>query len=368
MFELTNEQRRCFGLQPVQPGWEKIELKPSPYDSHTTYAYRDGSTLRKIVLTGYNLFSESEICEQVSEDLQYLLPKTGKGKLVMLSAATVTKRTGIGMCLSYIRHNSGDTYIDLVNQVAQQAYFSNHYEALRCYGRDDFRNWVESWCRETTAEDLSEIAYFAAQPRKHVRFREGDVFRFKLNRRLYGYGRVLVDYNLMRRQKVPFWDILMGKPVACSVYHIATERADVSVEELENLRSLPSGHIMDNALYYGEFQIIGNIPIGETEDYPILYGNSIDARYRALLLQCGKLYLRDDNGTAIHDNFVNHCIGFYLPMALPVLLQCIEAGSNGPYWAQKDRGVRQDLRNPANRAALEQVCAQFDIEPSRLVK
>ena len=194
------------------------------------------------------------------------------------------------------------------------------------------------------------------------------MFRFKLSRRLYGSGRVLVDYNLMRKQKVAFWDILMGKPVACSVYHIATECADVSVEELEKLQSLPSCHIMDNALYYGEFQIIGNIPIGETEDYPILYGNSIDARYRALLLQCGKLYLRDDNGTAIHDNFVNHGIGFHLAIELPVMLQCIEAGSNGPYWAQKNRGVRQDLRNPANRCVLEQVCAQFGIEPSRLVR
>ena len=32
MFELTNEQRKCFALVPVSNHWERIELKPSPYD------------------------------------------------------------------------------------------------------------------------------------------------------------------------------------------------------------------------------------------------------------------------------------------------------------------------------------------------
>lgn len=37
------------------------------------------------------------------------------------------------------------------------------------------------------------------------------------------------------------------------------------------LPCLPSGHISDNRLFYGDYEIIGHIPIGEKEDYPIMY-------------------------------------------------------------------------------------------------
>ena len=368
MFELTNAQRKCFGLQPIEPGWKRMELKPSPYHQHATVAYLDGTAIRKFIQTGSNVYKEYELDERLSDDLGSILPKTAKAKPIALSAATLEKRTPLGMGLSYSRHNSDSTYIMLSSHISQQVYYSNSYEPMRTYGADDFQQWVERWCAETSPDDLLDIARFAAQPRRHVKFREGDVFRFKINRRLYGYGRILVDYALMRKKKIPFWDVLMGKPLACSVYHIATEAKDVSIEELEKLGSLPSVHIMDNHFYYGEYEIIGNIPIGESEDYPIMYGNSISALYRAVLLQCGKLYIRDDKGTALFNNFMNHGIGFDLSFQLPVLLECIKAGSNAPYWAQDNWLVNRDLRNPKFRSELEQVCRQFGISPSHLLK
>lgn len=272
------------------------------------------------------------------------------------------------MCLSYVRHSNGCSYIDIFNHTSQKSYYSSDYEPIRSYGKYDFQQWVENWRDETTGDDLTDIAQFATQPRQHVKFREGDVFRFKINRRLYGYGRILLDYALMRRKNEPFWDILAGKPLVCSVYHIVTDRDDVSVMELGCLHSLPSVHIMDNHLYYGTYEIIGNIPIDESEDYPIMYGNSIDARYRAVLLQCGKLYQRDDNSTALFHDFTNQGIGFGLNFKLSVLQECIKDGSNAPYWAQDDRKVNRDLRNPKFRNELERVCKQFDVVPSQLIK
>lgn len=368
MFELSNSQRPCFGLVPIPDGWQRMELKPSPYDNHTTVAYRDGTVLRKYIASGDNLYMEREICEQLSEDLKSLLPKTAKGKPVPLTATTLEKRTGQGMCLSWSRNNIGYTYLDLYSQTSQKAYYSNSYEALRSYRKEDFRHWVDAWCNETIDADLADIAAFAAQPREHQKWIEGDVFRFKINRHLYGYGRVLLNYTEMRRRKEPFWDILMGKPQVCSVYHIVTERKDVTVEELKELPSLPSVHIMDNKLFYGEFEVIGHLPITDHEDYPIMYGNSISALYRAVLLQCGRLYRRDDNGTAFSNSFTNHSIGFDLRFELPVLPQCIETGSNDPYWAQNNRDVNHDLRNPKNRDKLEQVCSQFGLSPAQLLK
>ena len=369
MFELTNEQRKCFGLQPVEDHWVRLEPKPSPYFPHTTLAYLDGNVIRKYIATGENQYCEYELCQPLSEDGKYLLPKTEKGKPVLLTAASLEKRTGIGMCLSYLQHTNGHSHIDLYSHDTQKCYYSSHSEPVPTESIQDFQKWVLKWCEETTEADLADVAAFAAEPRQHVKFREGDVFRFKLNRRLYGYGRILLDYALMRKKREPFWDILAGKPLACSVYHIATERTNVTVEELFHLPSLPSHHMMDNKLFYGEYEIIGNIPIGEHEDYPIMYGSSCDARYRAELLQCGKLYRKVMDKDALFGNFRMGGIGFDLDVKLHILQQCIQEDSNAPYWdAQVHNLSNNDLRNPKYRRELEQVCKQFDMVPSELLK
>ena len=89
MFELTNEQRKCFGLLPVESTWILTEVKASPYDDFQTFVYIDGTVIRKCILSGNDRFVEYELCEQLSEDLKYLLPKTAKGKPALLSSSTL---------------------------------------------------------------------------------------------------------------------------------------------------------------------------------------------------------------------------------------------------------------------------------------
>ena len=368
MFELTNEQRKCFGLLPVEGNWTRLEVKASPYDHFRTFAYVDGTVVRKCILSAENRLAEYELCEQLSEDWKYLLPKTAKGKPVLLSSSTLLKRNGIGMYLSVYQHDDGRSTIDVYSHVSQMGYYSNEYISEQTIGQDGPQQWVEKWCAESTDDDLRDIAQFAAQSRKHIKFREGDVFRFKIDRRLYGYGRILVDYDRMRKNKEPFWDIMMGKPLACSVYHIVTERKDVSLEELRQCNALPSVHMMDNRLYYGEYEIVGNIPIGEREDYPIMYGSSIRVGERAVLLQCGKLYRRYSGQEAVVGDFHNNSVGFGLGFRLSELKECIEAGSNVPYWAQESYKINHDLRNPKFRKDLERVCKQFGLSLSQLIK
>ena len=368
MFELTNDQRPCFGLRPVEPHWIPMVLKPSPYHSFTTVAYRDGLTLRKVIHSGPDRYTETEQNEQLSEDLKYLLPKTGRGKPVLLTAAALEKRSGTGMCLTCAFSRS--PVIDLYHNESQCGWYSSICEGTSISSPETFAAWVEQWCAETTREDLDAIAAFARRKRIHVKYREGDVFRFKLNRRLYGYGRIVLDYGLMRRRKEPMHDVLMGKSLACTVYHIVTERADVTVGELEQLPSLPSTHIMDNHLYYGEFTIIGQLPLREKEDWPILYSKSLNALENVLHLQCGRLYrcLPDTNELFGWRQFAMNSTKFYLHYRLlPLLRACIEAGSNQPYWDKQPPVFGCDLRNPRHRPELEQVCAQFGLSPEDLL-
>ena len=367
MFELNNEQRRCFGLPTVEAGWVRLELKASPYDEHQTVAYLDGDVLRKFIASGEDRYAEYEISERVSEDREYLLPRTQKGKPVLLTAASLQKRTPQGMCLSFFRHRSGYGDVSLHSDTSQKNYYTNEYMLGEIRDFGDFQRWIEDWCADTTPEDIADLSDFAAQPRSHQKFREGDVFRFKIGRRQYGYGRILLDYAQMRKKKEPFWDVFMGKPVVCSVYRIVTDRKDVTVQELQGLGSLPSTILMDNRLYYGEFEILGNLPVGEREDYPIFYGNSISALDNGVRLQCGKIYRRKDDDTALYRDFTNNGVGFGLGFSLAVLQQCIREDSNAPYWAQDSWKVNRDLRNPKFREELERVCGQFDLKISDLI-
>lgn len=357
-FTLTNDQRKCFGLVPVAAHWERVLAKPSPYYDYKTYLYFDGDTIVKCILSDKDMYCEYELCEKVSPDRKYLLPKTAKGKPVLLSSATVLKRTGIGVWLRYSERS-----ISLYNRDTDQHYYMNNYDREGVENLEDFSRWVETWCAETTAEDFADITRFATAKRQHVRYREGDVFRFKIGRRLYGYGRILLDYDKMRKRKEPFWDILMGKPLVCSVYHIVTERDDVSVDELQTLGSLPSAFVADNAFYYGEHTIIGNIPVTETEDYPVMYGYSIDVREKAFCYQCGRVFRKIENGNTLYDGFRNNGVAFGFNLNLIVLQQCMEAGSNIPYWEHYyPYAVESDLRNPKHADKLQQIKKQLDLE------
>lgn len=361
-FELTNEQRKCFGLRPAEKHWQAITAKPAPRGNRKTLIYVDGSIVRKQICCGKNYFIECDMEEQLTEDLKYLLPKTSKGKPVPLSAAALEKRKAIGMRLAY---SNGS--VSLCNCTSLCDYYHSYYDPLEISTLEDFAAWVAQWCEETTPEDIEDVARFAQQKRMRIKFKEGDVFRFKLNRRQYGYGRILLDYSKMRRNKEPFWDCLMLQPLVCSAYRILTDRKDVPIQELEGLPSLPSTFIGDNSIFYGEYEIIGNIPLRDQEDYPIMYGFGSIAENYGVILQCGRKHCLRREERPLSIQFFNNSIGFLMNTEFSILQQCIAENSNMAYWNQSRRGfVEHDLRNPKFRKELEEICAQLEISPSQL--
>ena len=357
MFMLTNDQRECFGLKKIPKHLECLQLPKNANDNFETYVYIDNNVIVKCIMSGESYYYEYELSEKVSPDKKYLLPKTEKGKPVILSTSTLSKRTGIGMSLYY-----GYKNISLYNDKLNSCYYSNAYLNETVHNINQFSEWVEKWCNETTDADKQEFSLLSQQKRRHIKYNEGDVFRFKIGRRQYGYGRILLDYDKMRKLNEPFWDILMTKPVVCSVYHIITDSKDISIDELKKLNSLPSTIIADNSLFYGEYEIIGNLPVTDSEDYPIMYGNSINAYEKAVCYQCGKVVRKIDNEKEIHGGFRHNGVSFRLNFTVEVLQKCIEEKSNKPYWdLYYYHSVNEDLRNPKHKDKLLQIKKQFGL-------
>lgn len=371
MFELTNEQRKCFALPPVLDSWKKVEVKASPHDHVVTYAFLDGRKIVKVIqvsdTVGREMYQEFGVEQMLSEDGTKILPKTDKGKPQNFTTANLIKKTPIGMMLSFDRG-----YVTVVNHTAEQCFYRSLYNTERPETLKAFSTWVDNWCFNTGEQELKDVNEFANRTKIHQRFKEGDFFRFRINRKLFGYGRILVDYAQMRKEGIPFWDEFMGKPLCVAVYHIATEDANVTPATLVNLKMLPSQMIMDNIFFYGECEIIGNIPIDPDEDnYTIHYGRSIDARKpNYLYYQCGKKCVAlkgekelDLNGDGVLGDFRHKSIGWDLDIRLSILLECIQKKSNEPYWNMIPAWkANQDLRNPKFKKELRQIQKQMGIQ------
>ena len=304
------------------------------------------------------MYREFGVEQTLSEDGTKILPKTSKGKPQNFIASYLERKTPIGMAISFTPN-----YVDIVNNDSEQCYYRSSYCGEKIETLNDFKVWVDKWCESTTEKELLDIINFSTQGKVHQKYSEGDFFRFRINRSLYGYGRILLNFDRMRKDKIKFWDIFMGKPLCVAVYHICTPDPNVKIEELLSKKTLPSQMIMDNIFYYGECKVIGNMPIDEKDtDYPIHYGKSISMiDPDSVKYQCGKTYVSLLNKKPLGD-LRNGAIGWNLSVSLPILTACINKGSN-PYWEMiSSYSAEQDLRNPKHKDLLERIKQQMGVK------
>ena len=78
MFELNNNQRKYFGLEPVQDSWDQVPFKGDAYRPDSVL-YFDGNTIKKQVISTEERYSEVQYDEQ-TDNREFILPKTKKGK------------------------------------------------------------------------------------------------------------------------------------------------------------------------------------------------------------------------------------------------------------------------------------------------
>ena len=360
MFELTNDQRKCFALPPVLDTWKKVKVKPGPYNRYSTYAFLDGTKIMKIISfcdePEIEMYHEYTIDETLTDDKTKILPKTDKGKPQNFTVSNLEKKTRVGMALYF----SGGS-INLTNNSTYQSFYCSVYEGVKIETINDFKKWIEDWCFNTGEKELKDIDEFANRTKIHQKFKEGDFFRFRINRNSFGYGRILVDYAQMRKKGILFWDIFMGKPLCVAAYHIVTEDENITPQQLIGKKMLPSQMIMDNIFFYGECEIIGTIPLEDNEaDFPIHYGKGFSKLSpKTIHYQCGKTLVTLEDGIELYSNFRNGCIGFYLNIKLPILKECIKENSNAPFWNLMPLAyTEEDLRNPKFHKELSEIKKQ----------
>lgn len=372
--ELTNEQRKYLGLEPVDPSWERVEIpnncvKPEQ-STGKDILFFDGDVLRKVIwLRDTGSFLENSYRLRTQDNRTMIAPLTAKGKPKRLNGVNIQRCTPYGMYFEFGGGYELRGGVRLANYTTQKTYYSSGFAGAPSMDAAGLQDFLDRWIADTDADGLAEIQAFAGAKRQHCKYEEGDFFRFKYDRRNYGYGRILLDVRKFIKNGGTFWDILMGKALCVSVYHIITEDPNVCLEELQKLPGCPSEYIMDNRFYYGEYEIIGNAPLPDDPDavdYPVMYGRSIDGRDRDKICYCrGKDYreIPLEGNELLPKNFMKNGVSYGFHINKTLVEDCIKAGSNEPFWADRPKiSYTYDLRDPSYKKELEYVRKQMGIE------
>ena len=368
-FELTNEQRKYLGLIPVEEHWELVKF------DNGIYYYFEDDTIKKEIKVSKNYYHESELNEKTTENRTMILPKTKRGKIKKFNYTATESFSPFGTYFTF----SADGVI-IANYTSQRTYYSEIFSEKEKISLDDLKKWLDKWMKETTEEDLEEIEEFKNAKRKHCKFNEGDFFAFKISRREWCFGRILMDVSKLRKdenfEKNKNYGLahLMGKPLIIKVYHKISDNKNIDLKELSECLALPSQPIMDNIFYYGEAVILGNLPLKpEENDMFISVSESISGIDKNIAyLQYGLIYREiplSDYQKLIKElkvdaqTFRREGIGFVIDT--DNLKECIKAKSNSPCWEKHNKRKILDLKNPAHIELKRKIFKAFGLDADK---
>ena len=369
IFELNNEQRKYLGLIPVEEHWELVKF------DNGIYYYFEDDIIRKEIKVSKNYYHESELNVKTSENRTMILPKTKRGKIKKFNYTATQSFSPFGTYFTF----STDGVI-IANYTSQRTYYSETFTEKEKISLEDLKKWLDKWMKETTEEDLEEIEEFKNAKRKHCKFNEGDFFAFKISRREWCFGRILMDVSKLRKdenfEKNKNYGLahLMGKPLIIKVYHKISDNKNIDLKELSECLALPSQPIMDNIFYYGEAVILGNLPLKpEENDMFISVSESISGIDKNIAyLQYGLIYREiplSDYEKLIKDLKIGaqtlrrEGIGFVIDTYK--LKECIEAKSNSPFWEKYKKRNIPDLKNPDHIELKRKIFKAFGLDADK---
>jgi len=292
LFELTNEQRVFLGLTLTEESWDRVKF------NDTTFLYFDGNRLVKKISVDANFYYEIALDERTSDNRSIVLPRTERGKAKKFNYTALQSMSGVGV---YFRF---DKYVTIGNFTTQRTFYSSSGNEEKMQNISELKKWIDWWISDTSENNLTDINLFKSAKRVHCKYYEGDFFAFKLGRRRYGFGRILLDVSKVTKDiksgklKEKHYGLiqLMGKALIIKIYNFTSDMKKIDLNELKRSDSFLSQPVMDNVFYYGEYEIIGNEALEDFElEFPISYSRSISAKDRnTVYLQYGLIYKEID--------------------------------------------------------------------------
>jgi hypothetical protein len=256
-YELTNNQRKYFGLSLVSDDWDKVQL------SETISVYYQGDKIVKIL--NYNLGYFERDTDIETNQRQILLPKRIKGKEQKLTIAKILKVKGSGIQFSGSFQGGGIHVYDnkrnlfFIKSFSEDAYIKN-------YG--DIEKWITRYISQTSTNYFDWLNKELSQKRLRVKIKEGDIVAFKIMHGQYGFARILFDIFTQRQKgDIVSANLYLFHPRSLIVapYAYYADTLDIDIDKLVNKKTLPTLCIFDLDVFRGEMPIVGHKPLSLKE-------------------------------------------------------------------------------------------------------
>ncbi len=296
-----------------------------------------------------------------------------------MTASVLENRRPCGVYFNFSKET-----VRIANFTTQTNFHYEQHEGI------SLQQWITDFINESNQNDLSEIRSFSNAERKRIKFQEGDFYSFKLNRREYGFGRILCDIEKLRARERLVGENhglnnIMGKPVLVKVYMKHSQNPNICLKELKGLDAFPSEFIFDNRLLYGEYKILGNHVLEEREiEFPISYGKCIEWGFQNVFFQWGlihkELAMRDYSEYLLAENkrvpvgnpnkeikspFRRDSIGYSTSVDYQTVKECAKLQSLKSYWDEKLVTREFDLRNPKNDKIRKGIFKAFGLDTNK---
>lgn len=349
---ISNEDRRFLGLDEIQDDWTCRKL------GRRTVVYLDGmNAVRKRIVfsTGQGVFDylEARVYSETEEDGTILKPKKGRGKGKRMTASSVEKIDHNGMYFHYLIRN--DTMKVLIGNNTSHTSFFHAFDVPAV----PMKEWIERWKTETTAQDKAAIAAYRKKERMYQDYREGDIFKFRVGRRRWGFGQImfnpstLVHYDgNIRGYGMPESDNIL----CCTVFKYISDSGDENTDFLMSCRRFPAQFIYDNHILFGDYEIIGNRPCRQDCWEPVIHygceGNTLYLR-RGMEVKTLPRFLVRKRAHPEEDRYSKSEVGFHIEH-YEQLEELVEHDIDFP-----EGKAANDLRSPENRELREYLMSCF---------
>jgi len=381
-FELSNTEREYLGVEKVKPNWEKVILKGDTY-REPSILYFEHDTIKRHIISTKNQYVEFQY-DELTKNREIILPKTSKGKEQKLTASVLSSKTPIGVYFSL--NSFGNLLIG--NHTTKTTFYSSNREDKEQKEENKFSFWVEDFIKNSEANHLQKINKFKNAKKKNVKYKSGDFFAYKIDRINYGFGRILLDINKLRKsnllEKNHGLNLLMGTPVLVKLYPYLSLKKNIDIKLLENLKALPSDFMMDNHFHYGEYEIIGHKKLEEKEfEYPMSYGRNISYGSSNVFLQWGfihkelpitkfnkyitgeNIFLSEDSTSRFMQNpYGYYSCGFSTHYTKVDIVETIKNDTIFDFNREPYYKTEFDLRNPKNDILRKEIMAEFGLDSS----
>lgn len=255
-FELSNTQRKYFGLLEVAHSWDKKSL------SETITVYFNKNKIVKILNYSYAYLEYDTDINTINRAT--LLPKTARGKQQKLTVARLLKIKGSGVQLSGSFEGGGISVYDNRRNVF---FIKSYFEDGRILSYGDIEKWILKYIAESPANYFIWLNKELSKKRENYKIKKGDIIAFPVGRLEYGFARILLSDFLSEQflDGETFKFNLFGKPLIILPYSIISKTLDIDFDELIKQPTLKAIQIDDSSVFYGEFPIVAFKEVDDAE-------------------------------------------------------------------------------------------------------